>query len=315
MNTNFIKSTLLALLPCAVLLSTVAQAAPHYVGPQACLECHKAESAVWENTKHAKSFRELHKAPKVKEILSAVGGDSNPRKNTLCVQCHYTLEQADESATAAAKSSVSCESCHGAASGWVKVHNDYGGTGVTREAEPAAHKTERIKKSIEAGMRRPDTFYDLAANCLACHSLARSGVDGATIGKMLEAGHPINPDYELVKYSQGTVRHRFYPPKVDVNAEMTAAELARMFVTGRAAMLVTATAAQGKSDNAAYKDVMQKQIKSAAEALNAVKGVPEAAALVGAPTEENARKLVAAIAAKDLTAEVKSLLPKPEDYK
>lgn len=307
------KPTVVALIVCVMPL--VMNAAPHYVGPQACLECHKAEFAVWENTKHAKSFRELHKAPKAKDILAAVGGDSNPRKNTLCVQCHYTLEQADESATATAKSSVSCESCHGAASGWVKVHNDYGGTGVTREAEPAAHKTDRIKKSIEAGMRRPDTFYDLAANCLACHSLARSGVDGATIGKMLEAGHPINPDYELVKYSQGTVRHRFYPPKVDVNAEMTPAELARMFVTGRAAMLVAATAAQSKSDNAAYKDAIQKQIKSATDALNAVKSVPEAAALVSAPTDENARKLVAAIANKDLAAEVKSLLPKPEDYK
>jgi len=49
--------------------------------------------------------------------------------------------------------------------------------------------------------------------------------------------------------------------------------------------------------------------------LNAVKSVPEAAALVSAPTDENARKLVAAIASKDLSAEVKSLLPKPEDYK
>jgi len=36
---------------------------------------------------------------------------------------------------------------------------------------------------------------------------------------------------------------------------------------------------------------------------------------LSAPTEENARKLVAAIADKDLTAEVKSLLPKPEEYK
>jgi hypothetical protein len=315
MKMNCTKTTIPTLLLCAVSLSPVLMAAPHCVGPQACQECHKAEFAVWENTKHAKSFRELHKAPKVKEILTAAGGDSNPRKNTLCVQCHYTLEQPDESATPAAKSSVSCESCHGAASGWVKVHNDYGGTGVTRETEPAAHKTERLKKSIEAGMRRPDTFYDLAASCLACHSLARSGVDGATIGKMLDAGHPINADYELVKYSQGTVRHRFYPPKVDVNAEMTPAELARMFVTGRAAMLVTATAAQSKSDNAAYKDSLQKQIKSATEALNAVKSVPEAAALVAAPTEENAHKLVAAIADKDLTGEVKSLLPKPEDYR
>ncbi len=313
MNKTPVQSIVVALILCAV--PRVSNAAPFFVGPQSCQECHKAEFAVWENTVHAKSFRELHKAPKVKEILAAVGGDSNPRRNALCVQCHYTLEQADASATPTAKSSVSCESCHGAASDWIKIHNDYGGTGVTRETEPAAHKAERIQKSVAAGMRRPDTIYDLAAHCLECHSLARAGLDGATIAKLLEAGHPINADYELVKYSQGTVRHRFYPPNVDVNAEMTPAELARMFVTGRAAMLVTATAAQNKSDNAAYKEAMKKQIQTATEALNAVKSVPEAAALVAAPTEENARKLTAAIKDKDLTTEIKSLLPQPADYK
>ncbi|MBI3881741.1 MAG: cytochrome c family protein [Verrucomicrobia bacterium] len=296
-------------------LVSVATAAPHPVGAQACQECHKAEFEVWEKTRHALSFRELHKAPNAAAILAAVGGDKNPRKNTVCTQCHYTLEQADESAPAVAKTSVSCESCHGAASGFLKVHNDYGGTGVTRESEPAAHKSERISKSVALGMTRPDSPPDLAANCLNCHSLARPSLDGATISKMLAAGHPINPDYELVKYSQGTVRHRFYPPNVAVNAPMTPAELARWFVTGRAAMLVTATAALKKSDDAGYQAALKKQITAATAALNAVKSVPEAAALVAAPTEANARKLATAIAGRDLSAEVKALLPAPADYK
>jgi hypothetical protein len=306
-----------AFLAIAVIVVTtlIATAGPHFVGPQACAECHKSETAVWNSTKHALSFRELHRSPNANAILAAAGGDRNIRRNATCTQCHYTLEQTDAAATATAKSSISCESCHGAASDWIKVHNDYGGTGVTRETEPAAHKAERIKKSIELGMRRPDTLYDLAANCLNCHSLARSGVDGATIGKMLDAGHPINPDYELVKYSQGTVRHRFYPPNVSINAQMSPAELARMFVVGRAAMLVTATSALNKSDNAKYKEALQKQIQNATQALNAVKSVPEAAVLVATPTEEAARKFVAAVADKDLTGEVGSLLPKPEEYK
>ena len=315
MKPTQLNAVLLAVTSACFLSQPLLLAEPYFVGPQTCQECHKSEYGIWENTKHAKSFRELHRAPKAADILAAAGGDKNPRRNTLCVQCHYTLEQADAAATPAAKSSVSCESCHGAASDWVKIHNDYGGKEVTRETEPAAHKAGRIQKSIEAGMRRPDTLYDLAANCLNCHSLARAGVDGATIGKMIDAGHPINPDYELVKYSQGTVRHRFYPPKMDVNGEMTAAELARMFVIGRAAMLVTASGALTKSDNAAYQEAMQKEIDSAKAALTAVKSVPEAAALVAEPTEANARKLVAAVADKDLTGEVSSLLPKPEEYK
>jgi hypothetical protein len=305
----------LSLLVVSLSLPLSLRASPYYVGSKACQECHKSEYEIWDKTKHAASFRDLHKNAKVADILAAVGGDKNIRKNTLCVQCHYTLEQTDESSTATAKSSVSCESCHGAASDWIKIHNDFGGPDVKRETEPAAHRDERIKKSIAAGQRRPESPYDLAANCLNCHSLSRSTVDGATIAKMLAAGHPINPDYELVKYSQGTVRHRFYPPSMTVNAEMNPAELARFFVAGRAAMLVTATQSLGKSDSPAYKEALQKEIASATAALSALKSVPEAAALVAAPNDDNARKLVAALAGKDVSAEVKQFLPKPEEYK
>ena len=80
-------------------------------------------------------------------------------------------------------------------------------------------------------------------------------------------------------------------------------------------MLVTATGALGKSGNAAYREAMQTEIKAATSALQAVKSAPEAAALLAAPTGENARKLAAAIASKDLTAEVGAMLPKPDTYK
>ncbi|MCH7793228.1 MAG: hypothetical protein IID31_13230, partial [Planctomycetes bacterium] len=52
----------------------------------------------------------------------------------------------------------------------------------------------------------------------------------------------------------------------------------------------------------------------ASAALSAV-GVPEAAALVADPTEANARALVAAIAGKDLSGDVASLLPAAAAYK
>jgi len=94
----------------AVMLSVVAatvvplhlHAAGFHVGPKTCQECHKSEFEVWEKTKHSTSFASLHRDAKVKDILAAVGGDSNVRRNTLCTQCHYTLEQADEAATASA---------------------------------------------------------------------------------------------------------------------------------------------------------------------------------------------------------------------
>jgi hypothetical protein len=285
-----------------------------YVGPKACQECHKTEGGVWEQTKHATSFKDVHKAAKAKDILAAAGGDANMRKNATCTQCHFTMEQADASAAPLAKSAVSCEKCHGAGSDFIKIHNDFGGPDVKRENEKPEHKTKRLADSRAAGMFLPDSLYDIAANCMACHGLAKPGIDPGILAKMLEAGHPLDPDYELVRYSQGTVRHRFYPPDTDKNKEQTPAELARMFVTGQAAKLVSAAAA-AKSDNAAYKAAQVKRAKDAAAALAAVKSVPEAAALVAAPTADNARKLTAAIAGKDLTAEVGSLLPAKDSYK
>ena len=294
----------------AIILTGVAHADPYYVGPKACTECHKAEGAVWEATKHATSFKDVHKNEKAKAILAAAGGDANMRKNATCTQCHFTMEQADASAAPLAKSSVSCEKCHGPGSDFIKIHNDFGGPDVKREAEAPAHKTKRLADARAAGMFLPDSLYDIAANCMACHGLAKPGLDTGILAKMLEAGHPFDPDYELVRYSQGTVRHRFYPPDTDKNKEQTPAELSRMFVIGQAAKLVSAAGA--KSDNAAYSAAQAKRV---ADATAALKNVPDAAALIAAPTADNARKLAAAIAGKDLTKEVGSLLPAKDSYK
>jgi hypothetical protein len=84
-----------------------------------------------------------------------------------------------------------------------------------------------------------------------------SGLDGDTLAKMLGAGHPLKTEFELVLYSQGSVRHRFYPPNVNQNSEMTAPELARLFVEGQAAKLVSATDALSKSSDAKYQEVQK----------------------------------------------------------
>ena len=128
---------------------------------------------------------------------------------------------------------------------------------------------------------------------------------------MLDAGHPMNADFELVKYSQGSVRHRFYPPKVTENQVMTPAEMARMFVVGQAANLVSASAAVSKSGHAGYKAAQQKKIAAATKVLKSVAGqVPAAGKVVASPTADNGRALAAAIADKDLSSVVGGNLPK-----
>jgi hypothetical protein len=154
--------------------------------------------------------------------------------------------------------------------------------------------------------------YEVAENCMTCHGLAHPGLKADDLAKMLGAGHPINPGFELVKYSQGSVRHRHYPPDIKTNAEMTPQELAQIYLVGQAAALVSATEVISKSSEAKYKEAQSKRVEIAKSALG---GVSEAAGLLAAPTRENAIKFVQSIAGKDLTSAVGSKLPAKSDYK
>lgn len=295
----------------ATVLTKQADAEPLAQGPKVCTECHKGEAQIWEGTKHSTSFKEINKAPKAKDIVAAVGGEKNMKKNEVCTQCHFTMIGADKKAEAG----PSCESCHGASSDWFKIHNDYGGPTVKRDDETPDHKKDRIAKAAAAGMLWPHDRYGIAENCNECHGLANSKVPADALAKMLDAGHPAIADWEMVQWSQGAIRHRFYPPKMTENAEMTPPELARMFVTGQAAKLVSAAAVLGKVDNPKYKEFQEKRMAMAKDALSKVTSVPAAKALIDKPTSENARKLVDAIADKDLSGEVGALLPAKTTYK
>lgn len=295
----------------AAFVTQKASAEPLAQGPKVCAECHKSEAQIWEGSKHATSFKEVHKSPKAKDIVAAVGGEKNMKKNEVCTQCHYTLVGADKKAEAG----PSCESCHGASSDWFKIHNDYGGPTVKRDAETPEHKTDRLAKAAAAGMLWPHDRFGIAENCTECHGLANPKVPADALAKMLDAGHPAIAEWEMVQYSQGTIRHRFYPPNMTENAKMTPPELARMFVTGQAAKLVSAAGAAGKVDNPKYKEFQEKRLAMAKDALSKVTSVPEAKALIDAPSAENARKLVNAIADKDLSGEVGGILPAEGTYK
>ena len=312
---NMIKKfQVFGLLIASMLTTSIAFGAPYYVGAKKCNECHEAEYKVWEGSKHFQSFREAHKTPEATKIATAMGG-GDMKTNATCAICHYTLEQKDEQSKPVARAGTSCESCHSPASEWITVHNDYGGKNVKKEDETSQHRKDRIAAAQKLGMLWPTATYDLASRCMACHGLARSEIDGATLAKMLDAKHPFKPDYEWVRYSQGTVRHRFYPPAITDNSEMTPAEISRWFIIGQAAKLVSATAAMNKSDHPAYKEGQKKRAELARAGLSAVKDVPEVAALLADPSETNARKLTAAIEKQDLSAKVKSLLPAKDSYK
>ncbi len=285
----------LAFLACALIIfqgSTSAIAGPQYVGPEKCQNCHKAPFEVWKGTAHFKSYKKVHKHKTAKKIVKAVG-EKRMKKSAICANCHYTT--IEKKGKAKPISGPSCESCHGPASKWISVHNEKG-----------VDKATRISNAVAAGMVRPDNLYDVASNCMSCHGLENANLSGAHAAAMLDNGHPFNPDYEIVEYSQGSVRHRFYPPNVTENKVMTKAEMSRMFVIGQAAALVSANNAIKKTDHAKYVAGQKKRIARAKQILSKV---PDAAAFLAGPSKETGRAFAAAIKSKDLSGAVGGDLP------
>jgi mono/diheme cytochrome c family protein len=297
------KSAIVAVFVGMLIMAGVAHAQPSYVGAEKCGKCHRAEAEVWKGTKHFSSFKKIHKNKIAKKIVKSIG-EKRMKKSKTCATCHYTVVAKGKKLKPI--SGPSCESCHGPASKWISIHNDYGGPGVKRSQETAAHKAQRLKAATDAGMIRPQMIFDVAANCMSCHGLANPKLSGKHAAAMLKNGHPLNPNFELAQYSQGSVRHRFYPPDMTKNQVMTKPELARLYVVGQAAALVSATAAIAKTDDAKYQAAQKKRIANATEILSKM---PEASKLLKSPTAQAGRDFTKAIKGKDLTGLVGSKLP------
>lgn len=220
---------------------TAVPADPHGVmGKETCVKCHASEVEVWKRTPHAQTFDELHRRPEAKQIATKLGLRSI-KHSGRCVACHYTQQMNASTGQVHAISGVSCESCHGAARGWIDIHNNYGGEGITRLTETPAHRRARITNSVAAGMRNPHNVYLIAQSCLRCHTTADEelvNVGGHSVGSL---------DFEFVSWSQGTVRHNFVRTDGQSNDLSPPARLRVMFVAGiiaelEASLRATATA-------------------------------------------------------------------------
>ena len=191
-------------------------------GPEACVECHVEEIEAWKHTVHNKTFGELPRKPETAEMLLRLGL-AKVKGERQCQACHFLGQIIDEQYQTVA--GIACESCHGAASDWVKTHGDYG-QGLTQATEPAEHRTARRAQAIASGLIGPGELYALGAACYECHILADEKITNV-------GGHvPGSVGFNLLTWSQGEVRHTIPRTGNKTNPEATPAHRRKLFVVG-----------------------------------------------------------------------------------
>lgn len=236
-----------------ILIAQELHLAPALVkGPDACGECHKDTMALWKETKHSTTFTNLPRAEDARDIANKMG-IKRIKAGSDCLSCHFTSAIVEEKTQPIA--GVTCESCHGAGQDWIDVHSDFGGKDVKAENEDPAHKKERYAKAEQAGMLRPGHLYELAQNCYGCHTVPNEKL--VNVG-----GHTAGSNFELVRWSQGEVRHNVWYTKE--NNESVIDRRRMMFIVGQ--MLDLEYALRGlavATEKAGYAIAMAKRAQSA----------------------------------------------------
>lgn len=189
---------MLAALSLAPIVASAQPDLSKVIGAQACKECHREAETAWERTRHFASRGALQ-GPAAARIREALALKESPEASEACAPCHATVKL--DGARRRVLAGVSCESCHGPAAEWVKVHADFG-SGKTKATETVDHRDDRLGRSMGAGMLRPENFYRVVQNCFQCHTVPQEAL-------VNRGGHPAGSAIELVAWSQGAMRHNY----------------------------------------------------------------------------------------------------------
>lgn len=122
--------------------------------------------------------------------IAATLGLGNPTAAPACTGCHATQTGSDRGARFQQSDGVGCESCHGAASGWISSHYAVGGTHAA---------------NVARGMTPLDRPAERASVCLDCH-LGSSRPGQFVSHRMMAAGHP-RLSFELDLFSTLSQHH------------------------------------------------------------------------------------------------------------
>lgn len=234
MATSFISRLLL--LAMLVSADSLISAAEHVsLGSKQCQSCHQAVFEHEKGSRHWLSFKEFAKG--AGEAVATKMGVAKPtEQGTRCVDCHGNTFTNDKGKLKVEP--ISCEACHGNAGDYLAVHNatyDVAKDG----ADPAVFLAKRRAESVAKGMTAQWRLNGGYRNCFNCHV----GTDEPIVNI---GGHPVMNDFELLAFSQGTVRHWH-------GAEMAAdkpGRLGAIHLAGQALMLERALQAVGTSKEA-----------------------------------------------------------------
>jgi hypothetical protein len=142
------------------------------IQPRTSSRVFQNEYTIWiAQDKHAQAFRVLQND--VSERIGKILNIGPPSKAPKCLVCHALYVPAEQQAqTFEIGDGVSCENCHGPASGWLGPH-------TTRDWPH--------EKSVQLGMYDTRNLERRAEKCLTCHlGTAEKSVDH----EMIAAGHP-----------------------------------------------------------------------------------------------------------------------------
>src|SRR5438067_7985118 len=166
----------------------MAQQKPQFVGPNECINCHDhQDERLWYEKKEAPEVRQLFpdrgdKAGHINSLkqldnakgdpwAAAIGQKDKYDPNGVCVRCHATVFAGD------ANAGVSCESCHGAASLYLKPHQ----TKDSYEASVTQYGMTRLVGNLRGWTQQ----------CTNCHVMDDD--------RLIKAGHPAGDDFDLGK--------------------------------------------------------------------------------------------------------------------
>lgn len=169
---------------------------------------------------HSRAFAVLA-SPRGRQIADTLGLGAATAA-PACLGCHATYEPGSaKGARFQLSDGVGCESCHGAASGWLASHY----------AEPATHAS-----NVAAGLVPLDRPQTRAKVCLDCH-YGSTGAGQFVTHAMMAAGHP-RVSFELDLFSALQQHH---DEDGDYAARKGKTDNVRLWAVGQAEAVVRST--------------------------------------------------------------------------